>query len=143
MIILSQGSRGRASISTTVDSLQLRAFHLEDYLCPATITPADLTPEQKALYGDMRKEIAGNFNALKAVRYDGALMGPRTRAAIARHRRRGVDDRFGSILLKKVFRGVSVSSTGWCGCVVSRQRLKLAPTSQAMTFAMRQWAITK
>jgi hypothetical protein len=37
-----------------------------------------------------------------------------------------------------------VSSTGWCGCVLSRQRLKLAPTSQANgRFAMRQWAITK
>jgi hypothetical protein len=40
------------------------------------ITPADLTPEQKALYDDMRKGIASNFNAFKAVRDDGALMGP-------------------------------------------------------------------
>ena len=40
------------------------------------IAPADLTPEQKALYDDMRKGIASNFNAFKAVRDDGALMGP-------------------------------------------------------------------
>src|SRR5271154_862205 len=40
------------------------------------IAPADLTPEQKALYDDMRKGIASNFNAFQAVRDDGALMGP-------------------------------------------------------------------
>jgi alkylhydroperoxidase family enzyme len=40
------------------------------------IAPTDLTPEQKALYDDMRKGIASNFNAFKAVRDDGALMGP-------------------------------------------------------------------
>ena len=40
------------------------------------IVPADLTPEQKALYDDIRKGIASNFNAIKAVRDDGALMGP-------------------------------------------------------------------
>jgi 4-carboxymuconolactone decarboxylase len=40
------------------------------------IAPADLTPEQKTLYDDMRKGIAGNFNTFKAVREDGALMGP-------------------------------------------------------------------
>ena len=40
------------------------------------IAPADLTPEQKTLYDDMRKGIAGNFNTFKAIREDGALMGP-------------------------------------------------------------------
>jgi 4-carboxymuconolactone decarboxylase len=40
------------------------------------IAPADLTPEQKALYDDMREGIASNFNAFKAVRDDGVLMGP-------------------------------------------------------------------
>src|ERR1700692_1560853 len=40
------------------------------------IAPADLTPEQKTLYDDMRKGIARNFNAFKTVRDDGALMGP-------------------------------------------------------------------
>lgn len=40
------------------------------------IAPADLTPEQKPLYDDMRKGIGTNFNAFKAVREDGALMGP-------------------------------------------------------------------
>ena len=40
------------------------------------ITPSDLTSEQKALYDDMRKGISTNFNAFKAVREDGALMGP-------------------------------------------------------------------
>jgi len=40
------------------------------------IPPADLTPEQKPLYDDMRKGIAGNFNVFKTIREDGALMGP-------------------------------------------------------------------
>ena len=40
------------------------------------IPPAELTPEQKSLYDDMRKGVASNFNAFKAVREDGALMGP-------------------------------------------------------------------
>jgi 4-carboxymuconolactone decarboxylase len=40
------------------------------------IAPADLTSEQKALYDDMRKGITSNFNAFRAVRDDGALMGP-------------------------------------------------------------------
>jgi 4-carboxymuconolactone decarboxylase len=40
------------------------------------IPPAELTPEQKALYDDMRQGVASNFNAFKAVREDGALMGP-------------------------------------------------------------------
>jgi len=40
------------------------------------IAPADLTPEQKVLYDDMRKGISSKFNAFKAVREDGALMGP-------------------------------------------------------------------
>lgn len=40
------------------------------------IAPADLTPEQRALYDDMRKGIASNFNAFKVERQDGALMGP-------------------------------------------------------------------
>jgi len=40
------------------------------------ITPADLTPEQKPLYDDMRRGIASNFNAFKVQREDGALMGP-------------------------------------------------------------------
>jgi alkylhydroperoxidase family enzyme len=40
------------------------------------IPPASLTAEQKALYDDMRKGIATNFNAFKVEREDGALMGP-------------------------------------------------------------------
>src|SRR3954470_11049793 len=40
------------------------------------ISPADLTPEQKPLYDDMRKGIASNFNAFRVERDDGALMGP-------------------------------------------------------------------
>ncbi|MGI4877307.1 MAG: carboxymuconolactone decarboxylase family protein [Janthinobacterium lividum] len=40
------------------------------------IPPADLSPEQKPLYDDMRKGIASNFNAFKVERDDGALMGP-------------------------------------------------------------------
>ncbi len=40
------------------------------------IAPADLTPEQKPLYEDMKKGIAGNFNAFQTIREDGALMGP-------------------------------------------------------------------
>jgi len=40
------------------------------------IAPKDLTAEQKPLYDDMTKGIGGNFNTFKAVREDGALMGP-------------------------------------------------------------------
>ena len=40
------------------------------------IAPADLTPEQKSLYDDMRKGVASHFNAFKVEREDGALMGP-------------------------------------------------------------------
>jgi 4-carboxymuconolactone decarboxylase len=40
------------------------------------IAPADLTVEQKSLYDDMRRGIHSNFNAFKAEREDGALMGP-------------------------------------------------------------------
>jgi len=40
------------------------------------IATADLTPEQKPIYDDMRRGIASNFNAFKVQREDGALMGP-------------------------------------------------------------------
>ena len=41
------------------------------------IAPADLTPQQKSLYDEMRKGIASNFNAFKVLRegrcHDGAM----------------------------------------------------------------------
>jgi 4-carboxymuconolactone decarboxylase len=40
------------------------------------IAPQDLTSTQKSLYLDMRKGIAGSFNAFKSERADGALIGP-------------------------------------------------------------------
>jgi alkylhydroperoxidase family enzyme len=40
------------------------------------ISPAELTPEQKPLYDDMRQGIAGHFNAFVVQRDDGALIGP-------------------------------------------------------------------
>jgi len=40
------------------------------------ISPADLTPEQKPLYDEMRKGIASNFNAFKTENDEGALIGP-------------------------------------------------------------------
>src|SRR5471030_2564647 len=40
------------------------------------IPPENLTVEQRPLYEAMRKGIASNFNAFKAERDDGALMGP-------------------------------------------------------------------
>src|SRR6202521_3207681 len=40
------------------------------------ISAAELSPEQKSLYDEMRKGIASNFNAFKVEREDGALMGP-------------------------------------------------------------------
>ncbi|RZM03476.1 MAG: carboxymuconolactone decarboxylase family protein [Variovorax sp.] len=40
------------------------------------IPPAELTPEQRPLYEDMRRGIASNFNDFKVQREDGALMGP-------------------------------------------------------------------
>ena len=36
------------------------------------IPPAELSPEQKSLYDEMRKSIASNFNAFKVEREDGA-----------------------------------------------------------------------
>jgi 4-carboxymuconolactone decarboxylase len=40
------------------------------------IAPQDLSAEQKPLYENMRAGIAGNFNAFKVEREDGALLGP-------------------------------------------------------------------
>lgn len=40
------------------------------------IPPAELSAEQKPLYDDMRRGIAGSFNAFIVEREDGALMGP-------------------------------------------------------------------
>jgi alkylhydroperoxidase family enzyme len=40
------------------------------------IAPQDLSTEQKPLYENMRAGIAGNFNAFKVEREDGALLGP-------------------------------------------------------------------
>ncbi|MES2743388.1 MAG: carboxymuconolactone decarboxylase family protein [Pseudomonadota bacterium] len=40
------------------------------------IPPAELSAEQRPLYDAMRSGIASNFNAFKAERADGALMGP-------------------------------------------------------------------
>ena len=48
----------------------------KDRHAPALIPPAELSPEQKSLYDEMRKGIASNFNAFKVEREDGALMGP-------------------------------------------------------------------
>jgi alkylhydroperoxidase family enzyme len=40
------------------------------------IAPADLTPEQRRLYDDMREGIAESFKGFVAIRDDGALLGP-------------------------------------------------------------------
>ena len=40
------------------------------------IAPKDLDEQQRVLYTDMRKGIAGSFNAFLTEREDGALMGP-------------------------------------------------------------------
>jgi len=40
------------------------------------IPPAQLTPEQRALYDDMREGIKANFKGFATIREDGALMGP-------------------------------------------------------------------
>jgi 4-carboxymuconolactone decarboxylase len=40
------------------------------------IPPAELTPEQKPLYDDMRHGIEANFKGFATIREDGALMGP-------------------------------------------------------------------
>ncbi len=40
------------------------------------ILPADLSPEQKPLYEDMKAGISSNFSVFKTVREDGALIGP-------------------------------------------------------------------
>ena len=40
------------------------------------IPPAELSPEQKPLYGDMKAGIAAKYSALKTMRPDGAILGP-------------------------------------------------------------------
>jgi 4-carboxymuconolactone decarboxylase len=40
------------------------------------ISPADLTPEQRPLYDDMREGIAKSFKGFVAMRDDGTLLGP-------------------------------------------------------------------
>jgi alkylhydroperoxidase family enzyme len=40
------------------------------------IPPSELTDEQKALYEDMRRGIASNFNVFKTITDDGSLLGP-------------------------------------------------------------------
>lgn len=40
------------------------------------IAPADLTPEQRPLYDDMKTGIASNFNDFRVLADNGALMGP-------------------------------------------------------------------
>ncbi len=40
------------------------------------IAPADLSPEQKPLYDDMRRGISGSFSAFRTEAPDGALIGP-------------------------------------------------------------------
>ena len=40
------------------------------------IAPADLTPEQRPLYDDMRTGIEKNFQGFKTISKDGALLGP-------------------------------------------------------------------
>src|SRR6476660_7065203 len=40
------------------------------------IPPADLTPEQRPLYDDMREGIAKSFKGFVAMRDDGTLLGP-------------------------------------------------------------------
>ena len=40
------------------------------------IPPRDLNIDQRALYEDMKKGIASNFNVFRSEREDGALMGP-------------------------------------------------------------------
>jgi 4-carboxymuconolactone decarboxylase len=64
-------------------AFELAAFVLTMPICSQRIAmrlpiipPAELSPEQKSLYHEMRKGIASNFNAFKVEREDGALMGP-------------------------------------------------------------------
>jgi alkylhydroperoxidase family enzyme len=40
------------------------------------LLPTELSPEQQALYQEMRSGISSGFNAFRLVREDGALMGP-------------------------------------------------------------------
>jgi alkylhydroperoxidase family enzyme len=40
------------------------------------VKPADLTPEQKPLYEDMKSGIEANFKGFQAIRDDGVLIGP-------------------------------------------------------------------
>jgi hypothetical protein len=48
------------------------------------ISPADLTPEQRPLYEDMRRGIETNFKGFKAIAVSGELVGPGTPGCIFR-----------------------------------------------------------
>jgi hypothetical protein len=49
---------------------------LELFMRPPVIAPADLSPEQRSLYEDMRTGIEKNFHGFKAISDTGALIGP-------------------------------------------------------------------
>jgi 4-carboxymuconolactone decarboxylase len=40
------------------------------------IPPADITPEQRPLYDDMKAGIAAKYSAFTTIREDGAILGP-------------------------------------------------------------------
>lgn len=40
------------------------------------IAPAELSPEQRPLYDDMKRGIESSFQGFKAIGNDGALIGP-------------------------------------------------------------------
>ena len=50
--------------------------HSEEILCELPlIAPADLSPEQRPVYEDMRAGIEKNFQGFKTIAENGALMG--------------------------------------------------------------------
>jgi alkylhydroperoxidase family enzyme len=71
-----QASARRACCANGAIALSWRAQAEDVPMRLPLIAPADLTPEQKPLYDDMRKGIASNFSDFKVLREDGALMGP-------------------------------------------------------------------
>src|SRR5271155_3045230 len=42
----------------------------------SSIPPAEITPEQRALYDDMKAGIAAKYSAFTTIREDGAILGP-------------------------------------------------------------------
>src|ERR1700720_805779 len=69
---ISSWDRSLSSHQRPLEPIPLRRNHMRLPL----IAPADLTPEQRPVYDEMRAGIEKNFQGFKTIAKNGALMGP-------------------------------------------------------------------